>query len=441
LIAALLTLAVAALVGAPFARLADRDAPLLQFLGESLLFGTGIVATLLMLLGLAGIPWSIPIVAFSVLSLAAIGFSLARRLGVWSFPHGDRDRRPYLIDALTLVTLAGYARFATAAPMWELDFIDNWGLKGRVFWQARGFVWEFLTNPFYRWSHQDYPPLVPLVFNMFSLVAGQWEDRWIGLYYVAVAAALLMVIRSLLTEEIGAFRAAAATLALTCVIASPWPGLADGPLVAYATTALLLIRRALQTKCDARITGAAVLLGFAALTKNEGMSLVLSTALALAIAGGWRRALRLWPAAVMAAPWILARARFQLGTDLATGSVFERALDHLREPQVYLHYLVRYSPGQPVLWLGIALGILAGIRSVPRERLLLVTAVMQIVFYLAAYLVTPLDVEFHIRWSWDRLVWHVIPMLAFVSLVSVSRFAWPDRVAAPSLLPSTIVGE
>ena len=427
MIAALLVLLAATILGAPYARLADRDAPPLRWFGVSLLFGTGIAATLLLILGLAGVGWSRAIVFGGFAVIFAVGVVLARKL-TWRIVPRIGDVRTLLFDAITGLTLFGYARFATVSPMWELDFIDNWGLKGRVFWHARGFDWSFLTNPFYRWSHQDYPPLVPLTFDLVALAAGSWEDRWVGLYYVATAVALLALIRSILAEEIGSLRAAAATLALTCVIASPWPGLADGPLVAYGTAAVLLLRRSVRFESRSALYGSAVLFGFAALTKNEGISLTVAAAIALFLTSGWRNTIRLWPAAILAAPWIIARAQYDLATDLTTGSVVGRLIDHLRDPSAYIDNLIRYAPGQPLLWLGIAVGLIAGIGYVIRhERLILTTVAIQLLFYLGAYLVTPLDVAFHIRWSWDRLVWHLTPSLAFVSLLAVSHLAWPDE--------------
>ena len=86
------------------------------------------------------------------------------------------------------------------------------------------------------------------------------------------------------------------------------------------------------------------------------------------------------------------------------------------------------------MWIGIALTVVVATRAWMRERFLLVAVLVQTCFYLVAYVVTPLDLAFHIRWSWDRLVWHVTPLVAFVAIVTVLPLAMRgiDRSAEPA---------
>ena len=62
-------------------------------------------------------------------------------------------------------------------------------------------------------------------------------------------------------------------------------------------------------------------------------------------------------------------------------------------------------------------------RWIERERLLLIVVALQTLFYIAAYLVTPLGLAFHVRWSWDRLVWHLQPIIVFIALVTILPLA------------------
>src|SRR5437899_2814276 len=114
----------------------------------------------------------------------------------------------------------------------------------------------------------------------FLLVIGEWNDRLPSLFYPLIAGAVLLLIQSLLTDELkSAHLAAFATLALASPIATPWIGLGEGPFIAFAIAALLLIRR------DS-VTAGALLLGCAALTKNEGIALIVATLIAAPITRG-----------------------------------------------------------------------------------------------------------------------------------------------------------
>jgi hypothetical protein len=54
--------------------------------------------------------------------------------------------------------------------------------------------------------------------------------------------------------------------------------------------------------------------------------------------------------------------------------------------------------------------------AVTRERFLLVSLLVQTCFFLAAYIVTPHDVTWHVRWSWERIVSQITLPLGFVAI-------------------------
>jgi hypothetical protein len=60
-----------------------------------------------------------------------------------------------------------------------------------------------------------------------------------------------------------------------------------------------------------------------------------------------------------------------------------------------------------------------------RERFLLTTVAVQFACYVAAYLATPHDVDWHVRWSWDRLISHLAPPLAYAVLAALLTRAVP----------------
>ena len=372
-----------------------------RYLAEVWLLGAGIAAFALFAVSLLHIPWSWPL-----LLLVLIVFFVVRTKPTLAWPHP--------IDAITAVAVLGYARFATLAPTPEIDFIMFWGMKAKQYAFARGIDWPFLRNPFNQFAHVDYPPLVTLLFDAQTLIAGAWPGRWLGIINVAFGVATLLMLRWFLRDEVetGWLRALA-TIAFIAFALSPWIGLAEGPLVAYGTTGLLFIRRG-------DVARGAVYLGLAANCKNEGLTLIAAAAIALVAAGAWRSVVRLWPAAAIAAPWLIARSLHGLHGDLTVPGVAARVTAHLHNLGPMFAAMARYSLGRPLLWSGIAVALLvAAPRIVRRERFLATAILVQIAFFVAAYIVTPHDVTWHVRWSWERLVTQLGAAIVFLAMVGV----------------------
>jgi hypothetical protein len=319
-----------------------------------------------------------------------------------------------VIDLVTAILALGYTRYATLAPPAEGDFVTMWGLKAREYANAGGIAWAWLRNPFNDFAHVNYPPLVPLLFDAQALLAGGWPGRWLGILYVGFGIATLLLVRWFLRDETGVpWLRALATLAFIAFAFSPWIGYAEAPLVAFGTAGLLFVRRG-------DVARGAVYLGLAANCKNEGLTLIVAAAIGLLAAGAWRSVARLWPAAAIAAPWLVTRSLLGLHGDLTAPGIAARAAAHLHNLGAIFSAIAQNSHGRPVLWSGIAVALLIGApRIVRRERFLATAIVVQIAFFVAAYVVTPYDVAWHVLWSWERLVAQLAPAILFLAMVCV----------------------
>jgi len=373
--------------------------------GEALLIGIGVCAATLAIL-----PWSRGIVVTAIVIIAAAAF---------------RPRRLQLNPGLLLLALLiGYALYATLAPPPEYDYLTNWGFKAKAFFEVRAIDWRLLGRSIDRNVHPDYPLLLPLTYDFIAVLRNSWNDAHLGIVHVAFAAALLLVIFERAWNDTRSRLAAAfIAIALMPFAATPWIGLAEGPFIAYATAALLLIRRG-------DLTIGAILLGLAASTKNEGLTLIAAIAIGLMCAGRKRDVLRLWPAVLIPLPWLIARSLHRLPTDIATGGVLARIVEHASHPGPLFAALTSVSLGKPLYWIALAIGIAIASRTlVARERFILVALLVQFACYLGAYLATPFDVVWHVTWSWERLVAHLTPALTYVVLVALTPTAptYPTR--------------
>jgi hypothetical protein len=415
---AILSLAV---LGIPIALVVDRNARGPLLIGTAFLYGSGTMYLVFLALSVAHIRWTlISITIASLIVLCAAAF-IARRSAV---DVTTSQTKPHLLDVVTLFTIVCYALYATLAPLWEWDFWAIWGLKARTFLEAGGIDWRFLESRWNAFAHTDYPLLVPLNYDFVALLNGGWSDRWLGLLGVAWAVALALIARSLAARETRPFFASLLTLLVAALAFSRYVGLAEGALIAFGGAGVLCIRAALRDGDDAAWRHGALMLGFAANCKNEGLALLVAVTIAL-LAVSWPRVSaglrRLLPAYALAVPWLILRAAHTLPTDIAGGSAASRLLARLPEAHELLLFLAQqlYKP-----WYWVA--ILAGILIAPavarrRETFVLTVTAIQLFFYVAAYMTTPYDLRWHVLTSWARLTAQIAVPITFAVFLMLAN--------------------
>lgn len=421
-------------LGLPIALAVDRNARGPLLLGTGFLYGSGLVFLIFLVLSIARIQWTLVSVVAGLLSCLVFLVLFLRFTQQPSNP-ATQQLKLHWLDIPTLISMIGFTLFATAAPLWEWDFWAIWGLKARVFLEHGGIDWRFLESRWNAFVHPDYPLLVPLNFDLVALLNGGWSDRWLGLLSVAWAIALLLIVRDLASREVSVVPAAVITLSLTGLAASRYPGLAEGPLIAFGAAGVLFIRRALQRDDAAAWRHAALLLGFAANVKNEGVALLVSVTVALLLVRP-RAVSRLWPAFALAAPWLILRATHALATDIVAGSALSRVLYRLPYASDILMFVARRLY-EPWFWATV----LAGVLIVPlamrrREAFVLLVTLIQFIFYLASYFATPNDLKWHVATSWSRLTDQIAIPITFAVFLMLAQYAArveesPDAEARP----------
>jgi hypothetical protein len=419
-------------LGIPATLALDRRARGPLLLGTSFLYGSGVIFLILLSWSAVGLRWSlVGITIVALLVLSALAFVTLRTRGPRTADHGPRA---HWLDIATLLTLIGYALYATIAPLWEWDFWAIWGLKARVFLEHGGIDWRFLESQWNTFVHPDYPLLLPLNYDFVALLQGGWSDRWLGALNVAYGVALVCIVRGLASRESSTVPAALVTLTAASLAVSRYIGLAEGPLIAYGAAAVLFLRHGLVFDDDASWRHGAVLLGFAANVKNEGIAMMVAVAAALLVIKP-RAILRLWPALALAAPWLILRTTHALPTDIATGSVSSRILYRLPFTAEILTFLARrlYEP-----WFWAA--VLAGFLIAPavqrrRESFVVLTTLVQLIFYVGSYYATPHDARWHVATSWSRLTDQIAVPITYVVVLmlakTVAGIESPDAEARP----------
>jgi hypothetical protein len=384
-------------------------------IGQATLLMAGAAAALLLFL-----PWTpwvllVGLIALtSALILCSGGLQAAGGLKPAATPS-------IFINCITATMVLLHAIYAMRPGLWDWtdwlitrrDYFFIWGFKARLFFVENGIPWSFLRTLPNDFSHPDYPLLVPLLFDVPSVLTSRFDPRFFALIDTILGAALLVIAYRCLRDEFTSNEAALGTLALSGSALLPWVGFADGPLVAFAGSAALLIRRYLRGHAPT-LAVAVTLLSFAAMTKNEGMAFFVAVCIA---APPLIR--KLWPAAAVIAVWLIVRAALHLPTDVFVGPLLPRiAHNVLMLPHAFANVPVY----QPWVWIAALVAIaLAPAANLRRERFLLTVVALQLCFYLGAYAMTPHDVFGHVNGSWERISSHVTILIAFVGLTSISE--------------------
>jgi hypothetical protein len=369
-------------------------------LGVAILLALAAGAALLTIL-----PWT---QTAAMVLLTASAIAVAR--------YGRVRLRWHWLDLLLPIVTGLYVRYATHPSLWawenwrpsRRDFFFIWGTHARLFLAAHSVDFHFLQQTPNDLSHPDYPWLWPLIIDWVMLLRGRWDPMLVGIISALFGAALLLILRELLAAEIGDPRVASlATLAAAGIAFPMSVGFAEAPFIAYSASGVLLIRNR-HTRLGA------LLLGLAAVTKNEGLALIVAVAIALLIAR--RSVLPMWPAVAVTLPWLIVRAFLGVPTDLFAGNLAQRLTAHLQDPAHLFAGFTGIVTEQPWFFLALSLTLLAGIRNLRRETFVILTVVLQLAFYVAAYLISPLDTAGHVVSSWGRLTGQLAIPLLFVAI-------------------------
>jgi hypothetical protein len=414
---AILSLAV---LGIPIALAVDRRARGPLLIGTAFLYGSGTMYLVLLTLSVAHIRWMLISVTIASLIVFCAAAFIARRQ--------TRDlasqTKPHLLDLVTLFTIVCYALYATLAPVWEWDFWAIWGLKARTFLEIGGIDWRFLESRWNTFTHPDYPLLVPLNYDFVALLNGGWGDRWMGLFCVAWAVALALVARSLAARQTTPLFASLATLVVAALGFSRYVGLAEGALIAFGGAGVLFVRAALLDDDGVPWRHAALMLGFAANCKNEGLALLVAVTIVV-VATSWSRAWvrlrKLAPAYALAAPWLILRAAHTLPTDIVEGSTMSRLLVRLPHAHQILMFLAEQLD-RPGFWIAILIGVLlAPAAARRRERFIVLVTAIQCLFYVVVYFITPNGLQWHVLSSWPRLTAQIAVPITFAVFLTLAN--------------------
>lgn len=270
-----------------------------------------------------------------------------------------------------------------------------WNLRAKMVY---GHGLEAFTWPVEAGSHPDYPPLLPLV------VAIGWHLFGMSLW-VPIALQAVILILPLILIRFPWWVITLLIVTLTPFAASQTADLALG-ISLLAASAAYYVRRS---------EWVGIALGVGVLLKNEGLLIALSMLLVWMVVE--RRIV--WRALLTWVPFVVILLLFKHWVGIPNDIVGEKEMfARLMEVERYafvagklLSGLLLFNAGViPVLLIGSAICR----RTVSPDRIILLTLAMVWAGYYLVYVITPYDMDWHIRTSYGRLLVHLFPTLAFV---------------------------
>lgn len=395
--------------------------------------------------------WLAPDSDFAPVQWVLLAASLAL---LWRFGRkGEETRQPIESNAaferplaILFIAAGGVAfyvgaRMVLALPHGEWDGWAIWNMHARFLFRG-GQHWTSMFSTGLSWSHPDYPLLIPAAIAAgWTFVSGETAiiSAAIGSLFWVATLLLLVSALSVEGEKTRGFAAGLTLLLTPGFVLTGGSQMADVPLSFFMLTTIVLLWNAGTARPDAlgciALAGAAA--SMAAWTKNEGLQFLVlllpvrfisrwirdsaaqSLKEILAFAGG-------------AAPGLLVLVCFKLflspPNDLMAASGMDRLMDFSRYQQIWHLFgeTARAFGGGLVNPAWVLVGFLAflgmGIRREERHNLLTFLAldVLLIAGYFTLYLITPYDLEWHVRSSFHRLLLQLWPALLFVCFQSVA---------------------
>ncbi|MDQ2979679.1 MAG: hypothetical protein M3R62_10705 [Acidobacteriota bacterium] len=374
------------------------------------------------------LPWNLAgLVLAAAILCFALRFALPRKGAPTEAPAptplSTFERAGFAVCAAAVVAAAASALSSAATSP---DLILFWGPKAEVFAAALGIDDNFLGEPFLRYLHTSYPPLVTNIYAFATMAAGRFS--WMGavatfpLLLSAAVAALPGVLRLAVPrrEAIAGAAAIAASLAFLghrLEIA----GNADMALLVYAALATaVLLGPAGEERSGQLLAG--LLLGGAAASKVEGLPLVVAAGgLFLlqrrrAVSWRWTPVLLFAPTVLSLGAWFLfGRLRYLFRGYEGYGRARDVRFDQI--PSVLAELATALWRAGALPWL-LPIAALAAAKG-KSPRFLYPTGVAAVLsaFFLFTYLHDVPDRQLWIAWSAGR-VFAVVSVLLVLAVIA-----------------------
>ncbi len=416
----------------------DLSFALIERLALSYIIGLGTLTLQMFLYSLAGI-------RFSVFSLLLPHIFIAIITGVIftkTKPSGARAAK-IKNETFDIILFGGilfqvfHAFFkALIKPMDSFDSIGNFAYKAKMFFIERYIPYELFANKSIDIQHPDYPLFIPLSETWVSMFLGQWNDLLVKGLFPMFFVALLVIFYFALKRVIGKRLALVSTFFLATIphfLNYATIGYADFALAVFYSTSFLYLFLWISYKRENKYLFLAACLSiFAIWTKNEGALLSLANISMLSlftILAGKNikkkeiRGIICFLLVVIVFSWAWFNYSLNIlgfENESVNSETFKlsRAIGNLnRIPRILYNYQKHiFGPKKwNISFLVFVAGLVVYFKRVFKGHFKYITLSILLSFlgYASVYLITPLEIGFHLRTAASRLLLHSLPLVVF----------------------------
>lgn len=354
-------------------------------------------------------------------------------------PHDKHVSRPIMIGLIVFgmwiaIRIVAFGGIAVTTPSFFDDTMDNWNLRGKIFFIEKTFTldvpWGGTTGV------SSYPPSVSLAKTWLSTIAGTWDEGLVNSIHTVWFIALLLLVYWSLKRSLPWFWAALGSLMLASLPLELIHGTnayADVFLSVHLFAAVALMLQALREDHSGRactwLRLSALAIAMVPFTKNEGWALYFPVLLILS--GGtylwlWKQKTvatrELIKAGLLAAAMLLAIAVPWIGFKVVHGLNFGNAKSidmnfQWHENVVTSIFVNTFLEGNWNLLFPLFFGLLIyRFRTAFLTPLLLLTAFFLIPYciQLFFYLFTGLAQEALLQTGYARGLIHLMPVIVML---------------------------
>ena len=230
---------------------------------------------------LSWLGWHISVPVISLLAIGAALIAVAwrhRPLRDYWFSRAPRTQERLTEFEWFLIVIIAFCLGARTiasllAPLNDWDGIAIWGTKAKVLFYDTVKTTDYFHKAEYSYSHTPYPLLWPFMYAWVCTVIGQWDDLAMLILnpvnFIAFTILLYFAVKRFATRVV-ALSITAIAASLPAVLHYAECGQADVPLMLIWGAALFCLFNWMQTWRKPPLLLAAVLLGGAMFTKQEG---------------------------------------------------------------------------------------------------------------------------------------------------------------------------
>lgn len=414
------------------------------------MLGLGAVSLQMFFYSLASVPFNFPLITIPWAAVAAYTV-IARRTAVFSPAPGSGIKEGFgVIEGVSMLIIGFEAAYALMygflSPVTAWDSLQTWFYKASVLFVHKGIPADFLRSDGGISVHPDYPLLIPLSAAWIYVSIGKINDQMARVIYPLQFLSLLTIFHYIVARA-SSRRVAfvfTALLSMTPVVMVHAAGLPvsigelfTGDFTGYADLALSVYMLAgagflylyvLEGR-QAYMWLSAFFLGLGAWTKDEGIVFAITGGGILLLKAAFERefARLVKCAAILAAviaPWAVYKAVNRVPGEYEGSIGLSTLIKNLGRLPVILRFMKFIMFEKTELynftWYAYAASVAFNWKRFLARPVMAVnmTIFMQLLVYVLIYMVTFLDLKFHLETSFDRLALQLAPVAMFVAAVN-----------------------